>query len=73
MRTVDFNRKISTDIPEALITRYQYGERGEMQMCADPRFSVSAQEMNPDIRISFLPQIYCSALFIRSVSTAVNH
>lgn len=47
VRTVDFNRKISTDIPEALITRYQYGERGEMQMCADPRFSVSAQGNEP--------------------------
>ena len=43
-RTVDFNRENSTDIPEALITRYQYGERGEMQICTDPRFSVSAQE-----------------------------
>lgn len=42
-RTVDFNRENSTDVPDALITRYQYGERGEMQMCADPRFSVSAQ------------------------------
>ncbi|OBU11378.1 RHS repeat domain-containing protein [Morganella psychrotolerans] len=42
-RTVDFNRENSTDIPDVLITRYQYGERGEMQMCADPRFSVSEQ------------------------------
>ncbi|HDS7239527.1 RHS repeat domain-containing protein [Morganella morganii] len=46
-RAVDFNRKSSTDIPEALITRYQYGERGEMQMCADPRFSVSALGNEP--------------------------
>ncbi|MBW5407608.1 RHS repeat domain-containing protein [Morganella morganii] len=43
-RVIDFNRKNSADIPEALVTRYQYGERGEMQICADPRFSVSAQE-----------------------------
>lgn len=42
-RVIDFNRKSSADIPEALITRYQYGERGEMQRCADPRFSLSAQ------------------------------
>lgn len=42
-RTVDFNRENSTDVPEALITRYQYGERGEMQICTDPRFSVSAE------------------------------
>ncbi|OBU12435.1 RHS repeat domain-containing protein [Morganella psychrotolerans] len=43
-RTVDFNRENSTDVPDALITRYQYGERGEMQICTDPRFSVSAEE-----------------------------
>lgn len=42
-RMVDFNRNDSADIPEALITRYQYGARGEMQMCSDPRFSASAQ------------------------------
>lgn len=42
-RVVDFNRNDSADTPEALITRYQYGARGEMQMCADPRFSTSAQ------------------------------
>lgn len=42
-RVVDFNRKDSADIPEALVTRYQYGARGEMQMCADPRFSAPAQ------------------------------
>ncbi|MEY1089196.1 RHS repeat domain-containing protein [Morganella morganii] len=47
VRTVDFNRKSSTDIPDALITRYQYGERSEMQMCTDPRFSVSAQGSEP--------------------------
>ncbi|WP_243421410.1 RHS repeat domain-containing protein, partial [Morganella morganii] len=47
VRTVDFNRKSSTDIPDALITRYQYGERSEMQMCADPRFSVPAQGNEP--------------------------
>ncbi|EMO4163181.1 RHS repeat domain-containing protein [Morganella morganii] len=44
VRTVDFNRKNSTDIPDALITCYQYGKRGEMQMCTDPRFSASAPE-----------------------------
>ena len=43
-RVVDFNRNEHADTPEALITRYQYGARGEMQMCADPRFSASAQE-----------------------------
>ncbi|EPL8096423.1 RHS repeat domain-containing protein, partial [Morganella morganii] len=43
-RVVDFNRNERADTPEALITRYQYGARGEMQMCADPRFSASAQE-----------------------------
>ncbi|HEI9844270.1 TPA: RHS repeat-associated core domain-containing protein [Morganella morganii] len=42
-RVIDFNRNDSADTPEALITRYQYGARGEMQMCADPRFSASAQ------------------------------
>ncbi|WP_274370256.1 RHS repeat domain-containing protein [Morganella morganii] len=42
-RVVDFNRNDSKDTPEALITRYQYGARGEMLMCADPRFSASAQ------------------------------
>ncbi|EMD6373354.1 RHS repeat-associated core domain-containing protein [Morganella morganii] len=47
VRTVDFNRKNSTDIPDALITRYQYGERSEVQMCTDPRFSVSAQGSEP--------------------------
>lgn len=46
-RTVDFNRKSSTDIPDALITRYQYGERGEMRICTDPRVSVAAQENEP--------------------------
>ncbi len=43
-RVVDFNRHDSADIPEALITRYQYGARGEMRMCTDPRFSTPAQE-----------------------------
>ncbi|MCU6212733.1 RHS repeat-associated core domain-containing protein [Morganella morganii] len=43
-RVVDFNRNDSADTPEALITRYQYGARGEMRMCTDPRFSASAQE-----------------------------
>lgn len=42
-RVIDFNRENSADTPEALITRYQYGKRGEMQVCTDPRFSIPAQ------------------------------
>lgn len=42
-RVIDFNRENSADTPEALITRYQYGKRGEMQTCTDPRFSIPAQ------------------------------
>lgn len=42
-RVIDFNRENITDTPEALITRYQYGKRGEMQVCTDPRFSMPAQ------------------------------